>query len=293
MSAPRALALLSGLLPALAGGCHPRTDPPSTPAEPVDVVPAPRATIEPHRFQARLMGTPFALAIAGEVAPAAARAAADAAFVEIARIEALTSEWRPDSEIGRVNAAAGRAVPVSGETRALLKRALDLAAASDGAFDPSWAAMRGIWRFGDDDDRPRLPRKDALDAARSRVGWRRVHIEGEAVRLATPGMALGLGGIAKGYAIDRAAATLRARGIDRFIVDGGGDLYVAGRKDAERPWTIGIRHPRDGSLLAELPVQDAAVVTSGTTSASSSWAGGAITTSSTCAPACRPTPAWR
>ncbi|MCA9524834.1 MAG: FAD:protein FMN transferase, partial [Myxococcales bacterium] len=69
--------------------------------------------------------------------------------------------------------------------------------------------------------------------------------------------------IAKGYAIDRAAALLRARGFDRFIVDGGGDLYVAGEKRPGEPWVVGVRDPRGEGLLAELPVRDAAIVTSG------------------------------
>lgn len=210
------------------------------------------------------MGTPFGLLIAGDVPAEQARAAADAAFAEIARVEAFASEWRPDSAISRINAAAPQAVAVSAETRALLQRALVLARQSDGAFDPSWAALRGVWRFGSDDGRPpKLPLKSALDAARAKVDHRKVLVEGETVRLAEAGMALGLGGIAKGYAIDRAAAVLRARGVDRFIVDGGGDLYVAGEKAPGVEWTVGIRHPRKAGLLAELPVKDAAVVSSG------------------------------
>lgn len=243
-------------------GCRSEAPAGAADARAVDAAPV-APTPAPHQFRAELMGTPFGLTLAGDVPLAQARAAADAAFTEIARVEARMSEWRPDSEIGRINAAAGAPVAVSDETRALLKRALGLAEASGGAFDPSWAALRGIWRFASGDTRPKLPLKADLEAALARVDFRAVRIEGRAVRLAKPGMALGLGGIAKGYAIDRAAAVLRARGVERFIVDGGGDLYVAGRKPDGRPWTIGVRHPRGPGLLAELPVTDAAVVSSG------------------------------
>lgn len=260
MITPARLCLFAALA---ASGCRAeRPAPPSTPTPEPDAAKPDAAAVDPHTFRAELMGTPFGLTIAGDVPLAQARAAADAAFSEVARIEARMSEWRPDSEIGRINAAAGAPVVVSGETRALLKRSLALAEASGGAFDPTWAALRGIWRFGGDDERPKLPLKSDLEAALARVDHRKVHVDGEAVRLEA-GMALGLGGIAKGYAIDRAAAALRARGIERFIVDGGGDLYVAGRKPGGQPWTIGVRHPREPGLLAELPVTDAAIVSSG------------------------------
>ncbi len=269
MRAPLALALAATL--ALSACRAERPGPAERPTEaarPAESAPseAPAATRPPpHTFRAELMGTPFGLSIAGDIPPAEARAAADAAFAEVARVEALLSEWRPDSEISRINAAAPAPVKVSAETRAVLGHALDLARSSQGAFDPTWAALRGIWRFDwRDDERPRLPQKSALMAALSRVDHQKVHIEGEAVRLGQADMALGLGGIAKGYGIDRAAQVLRARGLRRFIVDGGGDLFVAGLKAPGTPWTIGIRHPRDaGRLLAELPVTDAAVVSSG------------------------------
>lgn len=260
MSAPRAIALA---LAAALAGCRSadRAAAPEHPPEPAASESSAPAPAEPHRFRAQLMGTPFSLTLPADVEPAAARAAADAAFAEIARVEHAMSEWRPDSEISRVNAAAPAAVAVSAETRHVLARALDLARQSDGAFDPTWAALRGLWRF---DGRPALPRRDALTAALALVDHRAVHVEGDTVRLGRPGMALGLGAIAKGWGIDRAAAVLRARGITAFIVDGGGDLYVAGRKPGGARWTVGVRHPRQAeALVAELPVEDAAVVSSG------------------------------
>ena len=217
-----------------------------------------------HRFQADLMGTTFHIAIADEVSPAVAQAAAGKAFTEVARVEAKTSEWRTDSEISAINRAAGEAsVTVSVETITLVQRALRLAAASEGAFDITWAALRGLWSFHP--DHPRRPTDAALAAALTKVDYQRVLVDAEAktVRLRDRGMALGLGAIAKGYGVDRALLVLKQAGLAHALVDGGGDLAVMGRPATSRPWTVGVQHPRGGPLLAQLPVEAGAVVTSG------------------------------
>lgn len=215
-----------------------------------------------HRFQAQLMGTPWNLTIADDRPQDALNAAVNAAFVEVERVEGLMSEWRPSSAISAINAAAGKApVQVPTEVRRLIERSLAVARETDGGFDPTWAALRGVWDFKADP--PRLPLRSQLDAAIARIDYRKVKIEGDTVFLEAPGMALGLGGIAKGYGIDRAVEVLRAHGLERFIVDGGGDLFVAGEKRPGEPWTIGLRHPRGGALVGELAVRDVAVVTSG------------------------------
>ncbi len=212
-----------------------------------------------HRFQAQLMGTPWALAIVGD--RATAETAAKAAFAEVARVEGVMSEWRATSEVSRLNAAGGAPVALSPELFDLLQRARELGDRSGGAFDVTWAALRGVWDF----DAGRLPASDAVAAARARIDYRKLSLDA-ATRTATlpAGMAVGLGGIAKGYGIDRAAAVLRERGFTAFLVDGGGDLYVAGEKAPGQPWTVGVQHPRRrDELMVALPVRDAAVVTSG------------------------------
>ena len=118
-----------------------------------------------------------------------------------------------------------------------------------------------MWNFKADP--PVLPLRSTLDAAIAQIDYRAVEIGPDTIFLRKPGMALGLGGIAKGYGIDRAVGVLRKHGLMRFIVDGGGDLYAAGEKAPGEPWTIGLRHPRGGALLGEVTVRDAAVVTSG------------------------------
>jgi len=182
-------------------------------------------------------------------------------FQELNRIEALMSEFRPDSPVSRLNQAAGtgpQAVPP--ELADLIRRGLDYGDLTRGAFDITWLALRGIWRF---DDRFRPPSPEEVEQALSFVDYRRVELDGTRISL-PPGYAVGLGGIAKGYAIDRAAAVLREHGFSHFLVEGGGDIFASGRKGS-RAWLVGVRDPRGGpsDLVARLSIEDVAVVTSG------------------------------
>lgn len=219
-------------------------------------------------YQANLMGTPWTLRLAEPIAgirtDADGRRAADAAFTEVARLEALFSEWQPQTPIAQINAQAGIApVAVPQEVFDLVARALKLGADSEGAFDVSWAALRGLWDFKVQP--PRLPPRTDFDRQRALVDYRRVQLDAAALTVFLPekGMALGLGGIAKGYAIDRATAKLREAGYKDFIVDGGGDLFLAGAKAMGQHWEVGVRHPRAERLLAGLPATNMAVVSSG------------------------------
>jgi thiamine biosynthesis lipoprotein len=189
----------------------------------------------------------------------AARAAMDAAYAEIERLEAMLSEWRDDSEISSINrSAGGEAVSVSPETVALARRSVEIARETRGAFDPTFAACGRLWSFRD----RVIPERASIEHCRSLVDWHRIEISENSVRLADPGMRLGVAGIGKGYILDRAADVLRAHGMSDFTVDGGGDLVVSGR-GPDRPWTIGIAHPRRPGLYGSIEVPPGAVVTSG------------------------------
>ena len=176
---------------------------------------------------------------------AGAAAAMEAALAEIGRLERLMTTWRPDSDISRVNQAAGVApVVVAPETRECVQRALEFSRLSGGAFDISYYALQGLWKF-DEDLAPRLPDARELRRRLALIDHRRIHLDptANAIYLERPGMAINLGGIGKGYAVDRATAILRARGFPDAIVQAGGDLMLAGSQDG-RPWTAGIRDPR-------------------------------------------------
>jgi thiamine biosynthesis lipoprotein len=194
----------------------------------------------------RLMGTVWRVGVAGAPDPAHARAAMERGLDEVARLEALLSEWQPTSELSALNRGAGGPPQRIGpELLACLVASLEVARWSDGAFDVTWAVMRDLWDFGPQSRR--VPPTEAQVRARLPLwNWRDLVVDPEArtARLRHPGMAVGLGGIAKGYALDALGDALRASGYPDFIVFGGGQILVGGRRGA-RPWRVGIQHPRD------------------------------------------------
>jgi thiamine biosynthesis lipoprotein len=209
------------------------------------------------------MGTVFEiLAVAPE--SRATSDALDAAFDEVARLEDMMSEWRPESQVSRVNDAAGRApVPVDRELFEVIRESLRIAEVSHGKFDVTWAALRGLWDFNAPDPRP--PSRAAAAARARLVRYRDVVLDAAAssVMLRRPGMAIGLGGIAKGYALDRAAAILEARELHDFVIYGGGQVLLRGQK-GDRPWRVGIQHPRrPGVYFAYFSPGPGSVATSG------------------------------
>lgn len=200
----------------------------------------------------------------------AARGPVAAAFDEIERLERVLSEWRADSEISAINRAAGRrAVPVGSDTMAVVRAGLDVSRWSGGAFDLSWAALRGLYDFRR--GRGRVPRAAALRARLRRVDYRQIEVDESAstVFLKRPGMAIGTGSIAKGYALDRAGAILRAAGIHNYMLFAGGQVQLRGRRP-DRPWRVGVQHPRSGgegegplSHFAVLEAEGGSISTSG------------------------------
>lgn len=226
----------------------------------------PPTPVHVERRSRDAMGTHFTISVADPVPVEVVERAATEALDEVDRIEALISEWRPNSETTAINVAAGvRPVVVSPDTYECVRRGLEVSAQSDGGFDLTWAAFRGLWKFGPDAPHA-IPPAERIREALAHVGWRKVRLDPKArsVFLTEKGMMLGFGGIGQGYAVDRAVAVLRRHGLARFIVDGGGDLYVAGEKAPGVPWTVGVQHPRDASrLVAELRVHEGAIVTSG------------------------------
>ena len=198
---------------------------------------------------------------------AAARAAMGRALEEMRRLETLMSEWRDDSDIGRVNMHAGEAVAVSPETLDVVQKGLWAGKISGGVFDITFQAMSGLWKFGSaQDEKPKLPSPAAVAAARKLVDYRKVEISeaDRSVRLAKD-QKMALGGIAKGYIVDRAAHVLREQALDSFLVQAGGDLYGAGRKPDGSHWVSGIQDPRapQGRYFATIDLDDHAFSTAG------------------------------
>ncbi|MEJ7733883.1 MAG: FAD:protein FMN transferase [Polyangiaceae bacterium] len=189
------------------------------------------------------------------------------AFDEVRRLEALMTTWREDSEVSRINAAAGKAsVALGPETFAVIGKSLWIARESDGVFDITFEAMKGLWKF-DEDKLDRIPDKAAVDAARKLIDWRKIEVDAAArsVRLGAK-QRINLGGIAKGYAVDAAARVLLAEGLKGFFIRAGGDLYVRGRKPDGHPFRVGVRDPRHANpneFFAMIEVEDHAFSTAG------------------------------
>jgi FAD:protein FMN transferase len=196
-----------------------------------------------------------------------AHAALDAAAAEIHAAERALTRFDDRSQIGVANREAWqRAVPVSAATAALLRESLRWAAASGGRFDPCLGTECVLWDIG---RRREPPAPAELDRLAGRHPWRALELGraggSDVVVFHRPDMAIDLGGIGKGYGVDRAVAALREWGITSAFVNLGGDLYALGRSADDEPWRVGVRDAADPArIAATLDIEDAAVATSGT-----------------------------
>lgn len=187
---------------------------------------------------------------------------------QLAQVVRQMSTWEPDSDISRYNrAAAGEWLSVPPQFAQVLACALEIAEASDGAFDPAVGALVGLWGFGAHACNT-VPDAAALAAAHARSGWRRIAFDAGNQRVLQPGgLQLDLSAIAKGYAADQVASHLRDAGIAGALVDVGGELVGRGRKPDGTPWRVLVEagpEEDDHRLDARVLILDGvAVATSG------------------------------
>jgi thiamine biosynthesis lipoprotein len=193
-----------------------------------------------------------------------ASAVAAAALDEMARIENILSTWKPDSELSRLNHRSGqiRDWSISADLGRVLAAALDLAAASRGAFDPTVLPLVELWGFREEG--PVVAPGDSLvTATLDRVGYRLVEVGADSatVRFARPDVRLDFGGIAKGYALDRAARLMADKGAVAGRLDLSGEILVFGALAAT---SVGIVDPTGcKDPLGTIQLTDGAVATSG------------------------------
>ncbi len=186
----------------------------------------------------------------------------DAVMAEMRHIDADMSTYKPDSEISRVNAHAAQGpVKIGSELFGLLETALEYSRITEGAFDITYASVGFMYDF-----RARhRPTEQQIDAALPAVNYRHVLLDRatNTVRFSQPGVRIDLGGIAKGYAVDRGIEILQKRGIKHALVSAGGDSRIIGDRFG-KPWIVGIRHPdHKEQVIARLPLVDTAISTSG------------------------------
>lgn len=188
---------------------------------------------------------------------AEARRVARAAFAEIARLDAMLSNYRADSEINAIADGSGEPRAASPELVTVLARAQELAELSGGAFDVTSGPLTALWRRAINDGE--LPEPAAIAAARERVGYRRLDVDvaAQAVTVAA-GTTLDVGGIAKGFVLDRALAVIAGEGIEAALVEAGGDLVVGASPPGTDGWRIDVPH-----LGCTVELRHAALATSG------------------------------
>lgn len=194
----------------------------------------------------------------------ALNAAVAAAFDEFRQVDARMSIHRKDSELSHVNARAAQTpITVSPDLFEVLASAAAIAADSDGAFDVTIRPLADLWGFISRDYR--LPSEAELQQARRRVDFRLVQLDAtqRTARFLQPDIAIDLGGIAKGYAVDRAVEKLRACGVTIAMVKAGGDLRVIGTPPGKTAWEVQLEDPRKRGQRVTVSLREAALSTSG------------------------------
>ncbi|MGB9589991.1 MAG: FAD:protein FMN transferase [candidate division WOR-3 bacterium] len=195
------------------------------------------------------------------IIPLEDRALADSAYAQMLAVDSLMSIWKRGSELSELNAKG--AMRLSRPTLRCVEVGLAAARTTRGAFDPTVWPLVHAWGF--DSDSPHPPDPESLESARGLVDWQKVNILGDSVILG-PGQRLDLGGVAKGYALDMAAAKLLELGCSSFLVEIGGDMICYGQKGSQ-PWVIGIRDPRNpGDIVGTIRISSSkgtAICTSG------------------------------
>jgi thiamine biosynthesis lipoprotein len=253
-------------------GCQDRATPPLPKAQPPGSGTALAATapFSPERVELfeQAMGTKihFVTHTTPALTKEKMQEAFAAAVAEIRRLEALMTTWQPISELSRINAGAGSWQSASPETFEVFQKSRWASDLSGGAFDVTFYALNGVWKFGDAaEEKPTLPDPRLIRSKLAHVDYRHVELDPTGkVRLA-PGSSVDFGGIAKGYAVDKAASMLRQRGVTSFLLQAGGDLYGAGTKPDSTRWSSGIRDPRsaDEQFFAVLDLENHAFSTAG------------------------------
>ncbi|HKT71730.1 MAG TPA: FAD:protein FMN transferase [Steroidobacteraceae bacterium] len=194
--------------------------------------------------------------------PAKGDEAIEAVMAEMRRIDELMSHYKPQSQLSQINARAYQEpVSVDPELFDLIKLSLHFSEITAGAFDITYASVGHLY------DYPHhvKPTESQIQAALPAVNWRNLLLDEKrhSIRFEHAGMRIDLGGIGKGYAVDRGIALLQARGIQHAVVTAGGDSRIIG-DHMGRPWLVGIRNPDDKTkVVTRIPLVDTAMSTSG------------------------------
>lgn len=223
--------------------------------------PAPGPNVQRHARE--IMGT-FAEVTAVAEDEETARAALEAAYDALEKVNRLMSDYLAESEVSRLNALpAGESMRVSHETFFVLYKGQEVARLSGGAFDMTCRPLVALWKRAG--ERGKLPTDAELAETLASVGWEKLALDPvtRSVSKSVDGLEIDLGGIAKGYALDLAAEAMRYAGATAGLIDVGGDVLAIGVRENGQPWKVGVRHPFEEGLIMKLTLSDRAVATSG------------------------------
>lgn len=188
-----------------------------------------------------------------------AEEAIDAGFAEIEKLDKFLNNFEPESEISTVSKFAGiKTVHVSRETLDLMQKTIGISKITNGAFDPTIAPVYKLWKFSGRPANPSMPSKDAIEHALKLVDYGKIKIDSAAseIYLEEKGMEIDLGGIAKGYAADKAIEAIKAKGIKSALVAIAGDIRGYGLNISGNAWKVGIQNPRPVNPDSEKPWED-------------------------------------
>ncbi|MFL0798534.1 MAG: FAD:protein FMN transferase [Cellvibrionaceae bacterium] len=213
-----------------------------------------------HAERASIMGTEIRVELWSE-SEAHAQQAIAAVFEDMRAIDNLMSPYKPKSELSQINQSGTAGRVVDRDLFGLIQKAQDYSDLTQGAFDITFAAAGKHYDYR----KAISPDNNTLSKSVQKINFRDLELEPERsfVRFKKPDMSIDLGGIAKGYAVDRSVALLQARGIEHGVVTAGGDSRLIGDRRG-RPWMMGVRHPRQSdAFIAALPLADMSISTSG------------------------------
>ncbi len=189
------------------------------------------------------------------------------AYKEVERIDRLLGLEHDSSEVNKINTSAGiKPVKVSVETFGIIKRSIEYSKKYDEIFDITIGPISEIWGFNSNPPRKDNPLKSSVDSLIKFVDYKKIILNEQDTTVFLPEvqMRLDLGGIGKGYAIDRAVYVMKQNGMNSFLISGGGDIYVCGYKFDNQKWSVGIKHPRvDEKLIGKIEAVNKAIGTSG------------------------------
>jgi thiamine biosynthesis lipoprotein len=219
----------------------------------------PSAFAEWHQQQRDIMGTRASIELWHPEAVVATDCSAKA-FAEMRRIEALMSTYQASSEISLINDnAAVSALEISDEMTQIIEKSLYFSGISNGAFDITYASVGYAYDYRNSQQ----PSDESVAANLPAIDYRHIELEQNRIRFRQSGVRIDLGGIAKGYAVDRAIDIVERCGITQAMISAGGDSRIIGDRGG-RPWMLGIKHPRKPEAIAlRLPLSESAISTSG------------------------------